>query len=114
MPDWKQDADCLFVQVSFSVEELLEWRATVTFEGPVYAGVIVLASASMAAKLSTNIPELSVPEAITDRLSRDPHAGVEIACETVDAVRHSGVFEGVHLVPVGRYREVSARLEQVG
>jgi 5,10-methylenetetrahydrofolate reductase len=82
------------------------------FDGPVYAGVIVLGSASMAAKLSTNIPELAVPESITDRLSRDPDAGVEIACETVDALRRSGALDGVHLVPVARYREMSARLER--
>ena len=28
-------------------------------------------------------------------------------------IRDSGAFEGVHLVPVSRYRDVAARLEQL-
>jgi len=33
------------------------------------------------------------------------------ACDLVLALRDSGAFAGVHLVPVSRYREVAARLE---
>src|SRR3954462_6077579 len=29
LPSWKQDADFLFVQVSFSVKQLLSWRSTI-------------------------------------------------------------------------------------
>src|ERR1700722_10589523 len=29
LPAWKQDADFLFVQVSFSLNELVEWRASI-------------------------------------------------------------------------------------
>ena len=28
-------------------------------------------------------------------------------------IRDSGAFEGVHLIPVARYREVAARLERM-
>src|SRR3954468_3431379 len=35
LPDWKQAADFLFVQVSFSVEALVRWRDAVDFDGPV-------------------------------------------------------------------------------
>jgi len=38
-------------------------------------------------------------------------AGVEAACEQITRLRDSGAFDGVHLVPVNRYREISARLE---
>jgi hypothetical protein len=37
---------------------------------------------------------------------------VEHACELVLEIRDSGAFEGVHLVPVSRYRQVAARLER--
>lgn len=114
LPAWKRDADFLFVQVSFSVDELVAWREAVDFDGPVYAGVIVLASPAMAAKLPATIPGLSVPDDVLARLDRDPGAGVEIACETVEDIRRSGAFDGAHLVPVARYREVAARLEQGG
>jgi 5,10-methylenetetrahydrofolate reductase len=112
LPAWKQDADQLFVQVSFSLDALLRWRDTVTFDGPVYAGVMVLASAGMARKLVHDIPEIDVPAAQLDALDRDAGAGVELACEHVLRLRDSGAVDGVHLVPVSRYREVAARLER--
>ena len=109
---WKREADALFVQVSFDIAALLRWRDTVTFDGPVYAGVIVVASPGMAAKLSADIAELAVPSAVVERLAVDPRAGVDIACDLVEQVRDSGAFAGVHLIPVSRYREVAARLER--
>src|SRR5262249_30642925 len=39
LPAWKEEADFLFVQVGFSVNELLEWRTSVEFPGRVFAGV---------------------------------------------------------------------------
>ena len=40
-------------------------------------------------------------------------AGVDAACELVVAIRDSGAFDGVHLVPVSRYRQVATQLEQL-
>ena len=48
LPDWKRDADFLFAQVRFSLDELLEWRSQIEFDGPVYAGVMVVPSVAMA------------------------------------------------------------------
>jgi 5,10-methylenetetrahydrofolate reductase len=110
LPDWKAEADFCFVQIGFDVDTLCRWRDSVRFDGPVYAGVIVLASASMARKLPADIGGVIVPDACMAHLERDPKAGVAIACELVDAIRASGAFEGVHLIPVGRYREVAAAL----
>jgi 5,10-methylenetetrahydrofolate reductase len=111
LPAWKREADFLFVQVSFSVPALLEWRAGTDFEGPVYAGVLVPPSATMARKLSADIPELVVPTALIEALDADRDAGVEHACRMVEEIRASGAFDGVHLIPVTRYREIAARLE---
>ena len=44
----------------------------------------------------------------------DRTAGVEAACALVERVRDHGGFAGVHLVGVGRYRDVAARLEATG
>jgi methylenetetrahydrofolate reductase (NADPH) len=112
LPAWKQDADFLFVQVSFSVPALLEWRASITFDGPVFAGVMAPASATMARKLSADIPELAVPTSLIAALDDDRDAGVDFACRMLGEVRESGAFDGVHLIPVSRYREVAARLER--
>ena len=112
LPAWKRDADFLFVQVSFSVDELLDWRASIDFAGPVYAGVMVVASAPMARKLAAEVPQLAVPD--DDRRGASnatAAAGVDLACDLVDEIRDSGAFDGVHLIPVSRYREVASRLD---
>jgi methylenetetrahydrofolate reductase (NADPH) len=110
LPAWKQQADFLCVQVGFSLDDLLAWRATVSVDVPVYAGVIVIASARMAKNFT--IPGLTVPEDLVTRLEKDRNAGVDAACDLVVGIRDSGAFDGVHLIPVARYREVAARLER--
>jgi methylenetetrahydrofolate reductase (NADPH) len=111
LPAWKAEADFLLAQVTFSAGALLEWRASISFDGPVYAGVMVVPSALMARKLSSDIAELAVPEAVIELIERDRHAGVAIACDLISEIRESGAFDGVHLIPVSRYREIAARLE---
>jgi 5,10-methylenetetrahydrofolate reductase len=112
LPGWKHEADALFVQMSYSLDQLLRWRETVHFDGAVYAGVMVLASAGMAQKLAADLPEIDVPLSLVEAVERDRDAGVEFACQQVLALRDSGAFDGVHLVPVSRYRDVAARLER--
>jgi 5,10-methylenetetrahydrofolate reductase len=106
------EADFLLAQVAFSLDALVEWREAISFSGPVFAGVMVVASAAMARKLSRDVPQLAVPEHIVDRLDHDPSAGVTIAADLVNQIYESGAFDGVHLIPVSRYREISARLQQ--
>ncbi len=112
LPAWKQGADFLCVQIGFSLDDLLAWRASVDVDVPVYAGVLVVPSAAMARNLT--IPGLTVPPDLLRRLeSGERNAGVDAACDLVVGIRDSGAFDGVHLIPVARYREVAARLEQV-
>jgi methylenetetrahydrofolate reductase (NADPH) len=111
LPEWKADADFLFVQVGFSLERLLDWRASIDFSGPVFAGVMVIASAPMARKLTEDVPQLAVPNEIVTAIEHDRSAGVELACDLVMQIRDTGAFDGVHLIPVSRYRDVARRLE---
>lgn len=111
LPAWKADADFLLSQVTFSLENLLAWRGTVEFDGPVYAGVMVIASAPMARKLSNDIAQLAVPEWVIAQVEADPDAGLRIAAELIEAIAASGAFDGVHLIPVSRYRAMAAMLE---
>lgn len=110
VPAWKATADFLFVQVSYSLESLLRWRESVRVTGPVYAGVM-LASATMARNLAGTIPDIDIPQDLVAAVEHDRDAGVEAACQLVLAIRDSGAFDGVHLVPVGRYRQAAALLE---
>ena len=107
---WRTRADFIFVQISYSIDRLVRWRESLAFDGKVYAGVLVLASSRMARSVNASIPEIRIPEAIIDKLDDDPQIGVEIACQQIAAIKESGAFDGVHLVPVGRFREVAALL----
>jgi methylenetetrahydrofolate reductase (NADPH) len=113
VPSWKQEADFLLAQVTYSTDALLQWRSSVEFDGPIYAGVMVLPSPTMARKLSADVPQLAVPEAVIGQLDRDSGSGVDIACDLITAIFDSGAFDGVHLIPVNRYREMAARLESL-
>ncbi|MFI6814594.1 methylenetetrahydrofolate reductase [Nonomuraea sp. NPDC050328] len=110
LPGFKRAADFLFLQVSFSVEAMLRWREANPVDVPVYAGVMVLASQKHALALGAAIPDIEIPADLTERLATDRMAGVEAACAQVEAIRDSGAFAGVHLIPVSRYRDVEARL----
>jgi len=112
LPAWKHEADFLFVQMGFSLDPLLRWREQVEVDIPVYAGVMVLASPAMAHSLAATIPDIDIPSALVERVAQDRNAGADAACELVMEIKQSGAFDGVHLVPVARYREVAARLEQ--
>jgi 5,10-methylenetetrahydrofolate reductase len=107
---WRTRADYLFVQINYSIERLIRWRESIDFDGRVYAGVLVLASSRMAQRINAAIPEIRIPQAIIDKLDDGPEVGVDIACDQVASLKESGAFDGVHLVPVGRFREVAARL----
>jgi 5,10-methylenetetrahydrofolate reductase len=113
VPSWKRAADFLYVKFSFSLEALLRWRDANPVNVPVYAGVMVLASQTHARRLSAAIPDIDIPDSLVDQVAIDRLAGVEATCEQVLRIRDSGAFDGVHLVPVARYREVAARLEDL-
>lgn len=111
LPAWKAGADLLFLQASYRSDRLAAWRDGVDYSGKVYAGVLVPPSGARARKWSAEIPEIDVPEEWIVALDRDPMAGVELACELVTEIAVLGGFDGVHLIPGVRYREVAARLE---
>ncbi|MEQ7004688.1 methylenetetrahydrofolate reductase [Actinopolymorpha sp. B17G11] len=114
LPRWKCAADFVLTQVSFSVPEVLRWREAQSYDGPVYAGVLVLASDAMATRLRGAIPDIDIPDALIERLRRDRRVGVELACEQVDQIRESGGFDGVHLVSGVRFRQVAEGLDARG
>ena len=112
LPAWKREADFVFAQVTYSIDNLLRWREANPVDAPVYVGVMVLASVGMARRLAATIPDIQIPDELVRRVESDPAAGVDAACEQILALRATGAFAGVHLVPVSRFRQVAARLEQ--
>ena len=111
LPEWKREADFLFVQACFEIESLLRWRESLSFDGRVYAGVLVPPSAARARKWASELPEVSIPDSWLVALDADPNSGVEMACQFVLALRDSEAFDGVHLIPGVKHREVARHLE---
>lgn len=108
--NWRARADFVFVQISYATERLLKWRESLDYKGRIYAGVLVLASSRMAQRINATIPDIRIPQRIIDKLDDDPTVGLDVACEQIETIKRSGAFDGVHLVPVGRYKEMAARL----
>ena len=109
---WRAQADFLFVQITYSIQRLLEWREALDYHGKVFAGVIVLSSTRMARRINATIPDIRIPAHIIDKLDDDPSVGLDLAYEQIELIRASGIFDGIHLVPVARYREMAARLAE--
>ncbi|MFZ0667203.1 MAG: hypothetical protein WAM97_15735 [Acidimicrobiales bacterium] len=114
LPAWKGESDFLFVQASFDLGNLLRWRESIDYGGKVYAGIIVVASAVMAKDLAAATNQIDMPDKLLEDLDSDRDAGVDFACTLMGEIRDSGAFDGVHLISVGRYRSVAARLERDG
>ena len=110
---WRSRADFLFVQISYSIDRLIRWRESLDYGGRVYAGVLVLASGRMARRVNATIPDIRIPTNVIDKLDADKDYGLDLACEQIATLRASGAFDGIHLVPVGRYRSMAARLKEV-
>ncbi|MDQ4125599.1 MAG: methylenetetrahydrofolate reductase [Actinomycetota bacterium] len=111
---WRSRADFIFVQITYATANLLAWRRALDYDGRMYAGVLVLSSSRMAQRVNAALPDVHIPRRIVDKLDGDPDMGIEIACDQIEELRESGAFDGVHLIPVGRYREVAQRLAERG
>ncbi len=61
----------------------------------------------MATRIAAELPEINVPEELISALEHDPDAGVHHALDLVKTLRESAAFDGVHLVPVGRFQQVA-------
>jgi methylenetetrahydrofolate reductase (NADPH) len=98
------------VQVTYARERLLRWREGLRFDGKFYPAVLVLASSRMAKRINASLPDIRIPERIIDKLDDDPSVGLDLAMDQIEWIRDTGAFDGVHLVPVSRFREVATRL----
>ena len=110
---WRSRADFIFVQISYSLDRLLRWRDQLDYDGKLYAGVLVLASSRMAQRINASFPEIRIPQTIIDKLDDGPDVGLDLACEQITTIRESGAFDGIHLVPVSRYRQMADRLRSL-
>lgn len=110
IPQWKQAADFLLVQLTFDVDSLIRWREQLDYDGRLIAGVMVLASGGMARRLAKTAADIDVPESLIERLDADPNYGINHAVEMVERINEAGCFDGIHLVAARRYQQMADRL----
>src|SRR5690349_19641799 len=101
-----------------TVRSMIEEARSCTAANPAFAGLPAWRIGVAAAlrplprwKHAAATPDIEIPGWLAAKVAHDKMAGVEAACEQITRLRDSGAFDGVHLVPVNRYREISARLE---
>jgi methylenetetrahydrofolate reductase (NADPH) len=111
---WRSHAEFIFVQITFGTERLIRWREEIDYEGKMYAGVLVLTNKRMAQRINAGLPDVRIPQSIIDKLDDDPQVGIDLAMDQIETLRESGAFDGVHLIPVSKFREIAARLSDGG
>ena len=111
---WRTRAEFIFVQISFATEKLIRWRDQLDHAGKMYAGVLVLTNKRMAQRINASLPDVRIPQSIIDKLDDDPQVGIDLAMDQIETLRGSGAFDGVHLIPVSKFREISQRLSDEG
>ncbi|AGY56990.1 methylenetetrahydrofolate reductase [Gloeobacter kilaueensis] len=86
------------------------------YERPVLAGVFLLKSAKNALYINRNLPGVTIPEAIIERLERAgaqaQQEGIVIAAEQVAAARQ--ICDGVHLMAIRREEVIPEILDRAG
>ncbi|MGO0123146.1 methylenetetrahydrofolate reductase [Desulfothermobacter acidiphilus] len=101
-------ADFIQTQCIFELECFLRWLDLVRQEGLdrrvfILPGVVPLKSARMAQYMHENVPGVSVPESIRERMAKasDPQEeGIAIAVETIQALRKVPGVAGVHIMAI--------------
>ncbi len=89
------------------------------FKVKILAGILLLISARMAKYLNDNVPGITVPQALIDKLAQAPKgralsAGIEIAGEMIRRIKDEQLCDGVHIMAIGKEEVVPEILQTAG
>jgi methylenetetrahydrofolate reductase (NADPH) len=121
----KFNAGAQFFQTNlvFDADRLDDWLDELAQRGilgKVYIliGITPLRSARMAEYLHDQVPGVRLPERVLKRMQQAgdgaEEEGVQIALETIEALKEKGCINGIHLMPVGWEPIVPRLLEETG
>jgi 5,10-methylenetetrahydrofolate reductase len=118
----KAGADFIQTQGIFDVAKFVQWMTMVRDKGldektHIIAGLIPMKSVGMARYMRNNVPGLSVPKALVDRMadSKDPkEEGVKICLETIEQLKEVDGVHGIHIMAVAWEDIVPHIVEQAG
>jgi len=115
----KIEAGAEFVQTQCIYDERVLEKlrdATSHLDVPILPGVAPLRSVGMAKFMLANVPGISIPDELMQRLENSRNlteTAIDIAAELVSAVKDYG-FPGVHLMPVGMHMHVGEIIKRSG
>jgi methylenetetrahydrofolate reductase (NADPH) len=115
-------AEFIQTQLIFDTGRFREWMNDVRAAGlhqqaHILAGVLIPRTARSVAFLRENIPGMSIPESVDERMQRAEdveHEGVMLAAELVQDLLSIEGVAGVHLMSVGWTRAMPQVIEQAG
>ncbi|ACX51506.1 methylenetetrahydrofolate reductase [Ammonifex degensii KC4] len=115
-------ADFIQTQCVFDLECFSRWMELVRKDGLdrrvyILAGVTPLKSARMANYMHENVPGISIPEEIRERMAKaaDPHEeGIAIAVETIQALKKIPGVAGVHIMAIAWEEVVPEIVKRAG
>ena len=105
--------DFIQTQAVFDIEKFKEFLELADTDVAVLAGIIPLRSAQMARYMNANVPGISVPDEICERVDNatDPVAeGVAIAAELIEQLKP--VCRGIHMMPIGTHTNTEKILKK--
>jgi methylenetetrahydrofolate reductase (NADPH) len=84
----------------------------------ILVGINILKSLSMAQYLDREIPGVFIPEPIMERMEKAGEGadreGFQIALEMIEGIRKIKEVNGIHIMPVGREKDVPRLLQEAG
>jgi len=105
--------DFIQTQAVFDVEKFKEFLELADTDVSVLAGIIPLRSTRMVRHMNANIPGISIPKELCERIynAEDPVSeGVAIAAELIEQLKP--VCRGVHIMPVGAHTNTEKILKK--
>ncbi|MDR2943783.1 MAG: methylenetetrahydrofolate reductase [Methanosarcinales archaeon] len=96
------DVDFIQTQAVFDIEMFKAFLEKIQSDIPIIAGIIPIRSAQMACYMDANIPGITIPNEIHERIqaSDDPISeGMKIAADLIKQLKP--ICRGVHMMPVG-------------
>jgi len=118
----KAGADFVQTQCIYDMERFREWMKQVCDRGlheqvAILAGVTPLKSAGMARYMRDQVPGLSVPDALVERMKQaedGPEEGIRICIEQIEEFKEMTGVAGVHLMAIEWEHKVPEIVERAG
>lgn len=105
--------DFIQTQAVFDIESFKEFLELADTGVPIIAGIIPLRSAQMVRHMNDNIPGISIPDELCDRVcsAEDPVAeGMAIAAKLIRQLKP--ICRGIHMMPVGEHTNTEKILKK--